>query len=130
MKSPLKDRPLRNPGQSLDRYILNVVFDEGIPYVIISVASGVILGMNWIFYFTKTPIPPYFLTLITLAVVVFSYYRLKKIVGRIDKLKQGRDGEKAVGQYLELPGEQGQVFHGVVCGISQRENYFIFRRVV
>ncbi len=28
MKSPIKDRPLRNPGQSLDWRILDVAFDE------------------------------------------------------------------------------------------------------
>ncbi len=114
MKSPIKDKPLRNPGQSLDRYILDMVLDEGFRYFIIIVVSGVILVMNWGFYLTKTPIPPYSLTLITLAVAVFSYYKIKQIVGRVDRLKQGRDGEKVVGQYLELLREQGvKVFHDV-----------------
>ncbi len=121
MKSPIKDRPLRNPGQSLDRYIQDVLFDEGIQYVIMIVVSGVILVMNWGFYLTKTPIPPYLLTLITLAVAVFSYYKIKQIVGRVDRLKQGRDGEKVVGQYFELLREQGvKVFHDIPGDNFQR----------
>ena len=114
MKSPLKDKPLRNPGQSLDRYILDVVLDDGIKYIIFSTVFCIVLVVNWTFYFTKTPPPPFLFTLITLIVVVYSYFKIKNASKKIEKLKQGRDGEKAVGQYLELLREQGvKVYHDI-----------------
>ncbi len=39
MKSPLKDKPLRNPGQSLDRRIFDVILDQQIKYVIYGMAG-------------------------------------------------------------------------------------------
>jgi hypothetical protein len=54
MKSPIKDKPLRNPGQSLDRYLLDVVFDEGIIYIFIGTFVCLFAASNWAYYFTQT----------------------------------------------------------------------------
>jgi hypothetical protein len=44
-----------------------------------------------------------------------SAYKVVKIKKRVQSLKLGRDGEKAVGQYLELLRESGcRVFHDIV----------------
>jgi len=52
------------------------------------------------------------MTLIAVAVVAYCLYKIKKALKKITKLKQGRDGERAVGQYLESLREQGvKVFH-------------------
>ena len=114
MKSPLKDKPLRNPGQSLDRYILDVILDRQVKYVFYGMVVLTILISNWSFYFSEKPIPPFWFTLFALAFFVFCYYKIKTATNKIEPLKQGRDGEKAVGQYLELLRQQGaKVFHDI-----------------
>ncbi len=47
MKSPLKAKPLRNPGQSLDRYIADVALDHGVKYVMLGGAIWLVLGFRW-----------------------------------------------------------------------------------
>jgi hypothetical protein len=112
MKSPIKDKPLRNPGQSLDRYLLDVVFDEGIIYIFIGTFVCLFAVTNWAYYFTQTAPNPWAMTFIAIAVVLYCLYKVKKTQKKIVKLKQGRDGERAVGQYLESLREQGvKVFH-------------------
>jgi len=114
MKSPIKDKPLRNPGQSLDRRIFDVILDQQIKYVIYGMAVWLALVFNWVFYFTERPFPLFWFTLIALIYFVFCYYKITNAKTKLVPLRQGRDGEKAVGQYLELLREQGvKVFHDI-----------------
>jgi hypothetical protein len=100
MKSPIRDKPLRNPGQSLDRLILDVILDQQIKYLIIGLLTWMALASNWIYYFSEKPLSPFWFTLLALVIFAFCYYKIKTAEKIIDPLKQGRDGEKAVGQYL------------------------------
>jgi hypothetical protein len=112
MRSPLKNEPLRNPGQSLDRYLLDVVFEESIIYILTGSVVCLFVFNNWIYYLTEKVPNPWAMTLIAVAVVAYCLYKIKKALKKITKLKQGRDGEKSVGQYLESLREQGvKVFH-------------------
>ena len=112
MKSPIKDKPLRNPGQSLDQYLLDVVFDQGIIYILTGTFVCFYAFNNWIYYLIEKVHNPWAMTLIAVAVVAYCLYKIKKALKKITKLKQGRDGERAVGQYLESLREQGvKVFH-------------------
>ncbi|MCP4975523.1 MAG: NERD domain-containing protein [Maribacter sp.] len=114
MKSPIKDRPLRNPGQSLDWRILDVVMDRQIKYVTYGLAVCLALVFNWAYYFSRKPFPPVWFTLFGLLFLVYCYYKIRAATKEIEPLTQGRDGEKAVGQYLELLREQGvKVFHDI-----------------
>lgn len=114
MKSPLKDKPLRNPGQSLDRRIIDVVLDQQIKYLLIGLIVWTTLTSNWIYYFTEKPLPPFWFTLIASIIFAFCYYKIKTATKKIDPLIQGRDGEKAVGQYLDVLREQGvKVYHDI-----------------
>ena len=68
--------------------------------------------INWFYYVTHTAFNPWSMTFIAIVVVLYCFYRIKKTLKKIVKLKQGRDGERAVGQYLESLREQGvKVFH-------------------
>lgn len=114
MKSPLKDKPLRNPGQSLDWHIIDVVLDQQVKYLLIGLAFWIALISNWVYYFTEKPLPPFWFTLIASVVFAFCYYKITRAKKKIAPLIQGRDGERAVGQYLELLREQGvKVFHDI-----------------
>lgn len=63
--------------------------------------------IEWVKWFTKSPPNPILLTIIAMLVAAFAAYRLSSIRPLIWNLKQGRDGEKAVGQFLERLRNQG-----------------------
>lgn len=114
MKSPLKDRPLRNPGESLDEEIDRFLHDKALPYAL-AVSFIVLLTIlewyRWIADIEPNPYPVTSLALIVTPFCVFRIYRIKK---HIRNLRLGRDGEKVVGQYLERIRSMGaEVFHDV-----------------
>ena len=114
MKSPIKGRLLRNPGESLDRYLLDVVFDKGVFYILLGTYACFYAFNNWIYYFTNKVPNPWAVTILAAAIVAYCLYKINRARSEIEKLKQGRDGEKAVGQYLERLREQGiKVFHDI-----------------
>lgn len=77
MKSPLKDRSLRNHGQSLDRYLLDIVFDESIIYILAGTLVCFYTFNNWVYYFTQTVLNPWAVTFLAAVVVVYCLYKTK-----------------------------------------------------
>lgn len=114
-KSPLKDNPLRNPGQSLDEEINRLVDDQMSIWITFVVFSVVLAALEWWRWYTNPPFAPWPYTFLALAVVTVGTWKLRNFRKKLVKLRLGRDGEKAVGQYLELMREQGyKVFHDVI----------------
>lgn len=114
MKSPLKDKPLRAPGESLDKEITDLIFDGGIQYLLMSALSLMMAMMEWIHWYFKTPPLPWIFSFIALITVLYSTVKIIRTKKKLKTLRQGRDGEKAVGQYLELLRENGaKVFHDI-----------------
>lgn len=113
--SPLKNRPLRNSGQSLDEEIQDILSDDVYPHIFISAILIIIAVMEWSKQIYNTP--PYPLLWTFIALVVFGYYSIKSIKTwkTIKNVKLGRDGEKIMGQNLEQLRRTGyQVFHDMV----------------
>jgi hypothetical protein len=114
MKSPIKDKPLRNPGESLDNQIMDFIFDEVIVYLLMPLLLIMMAVMEWIHWYSKTPPSPWLYSFMALIAVLYSTVKIIRAKKRIKTLRQGRDGEKAVGQYLELLRENGaKVFHDI-----------------
>ncbi|KAF0106950.1 MAG: NERD domain-containing protein [Anaerolineaceae bacterium] len=112
-RSPLREPPLRNPGQSLEEEIHHL-YDDAIPYFFSSLGFMVIALMAWQEHFTKKPLNPYAGTIIALGIAGYSIYRVIKLRKRIALLKMARDGEKVVGQELENLRRDGcSVFHDI-----------------
>jgi hypothetical protein len=113
-KSPLKASPLRNPGQSLDEEIQRRMDDQAIPWIIAVVMSIVLASLEWYRWYTQAPFSPWGYTVVALIVTVFGIWKLYKIKTEIQRLQLGRDGEKAVGQFLEALRQDGyKIFHDV-----------------
>ena len=114
-RSPLKSSPLRNPGQSLDEEISGII-DEAIgSYVVLPVIFIVIAGLEWWRWYTEMTPNPIFWSIVAIGITIFSLIRLGSYRKRMKSLKLGRDGERAVGQYLELLREKGcRVFHDLI----------------
>jgi hypothetical protein len=114
MRSPIKDNPLRNPAESLDKEIDTLINDDAIPYIVMAAFIVVWAVMEWGLWYFDIPRSPISYSAVALFVVPYSIYKLIKIKKRLKYLRQGRDGEKAVGQYLELLRESGaKIFHDI-----------------
>lgn len=114
-KSPLLAKPLRNPGQSIDEEIDKFLYDEVMLYFLIAFMSIVFALLEWWRFLRKDPYNPIMYTIISIVLILYSTYKIIKAKKRIDLLKLGRDGERAVGQYLELLREEGcKIFHDLI----------------
>jgi len=115
-KSPLKDKPLRYVGQSLDEEIDRLLYDKGLFYILVSFCMIILAVLEWYRYFLNPKPSPIIHTVIAIITVCFTFYKVRKILKKVKSLKLGRDGERAVGQYLELLRENGyRVFHDLVA---------------
>lgn len=113
-RSPLKANPLHNPGQSLDLAIRELVETQVYEFVIAGTIVTLIALLEWLRFWSEKPPQPVFATVVAALVWIVCGYRLIRVKKRVDALKQGRDGEKAVGQYLEKLREQGaEVYHDI-----------------
>jgi hypothetical protein len=114
-KSPLKDKPLRNPGQSLDEEIDRLINEEGISWVTTTIFCLVMLFLEWYRWQTKTEPNPVAMVIVIAPVIGFASFKLLSIARQVKRLKMARDGEKAVGQYLSDLRESGyRVFHDIL----------------
>ncbi len=114
-KSPIKDKPLRLPGQSLEGE-RRKLFEDKIETPLLLASFFVLLAAMewWRLYFNRPPSPVIFSVAAGLA-VGFAAWRIWKTRPLVRAIKQGIEGEKAVGQFLErLRADGYQVFHDVV----------------
>lgn len=113
-KSPLKSSPLRNPGQSLDEELQNLLMDKALPYVMSATMMTALTAIEWFRWYLNIPPKPILYTIIAFMVIAYSVFKLFHVKRKVKTLRLGRDGEKAVGQYLEELRAQGaKVFHDV-----------------
>lgn len=114
-RSPIKDSPLRYAGQSLDEEIQSILTDKADCYAFAIAISVVISGMEWSRWYFKSPPYPLEYTIAGVAISAYCFYRIFQIKRQLQNLKQGRDGERAVGQFLDCLREKGyRVFHDIV----------------
>ena len=121
-KSPIKQEPLRQPGQYLDERFEQIMDGRFTGYVL---ASGFMIFyalMEWVHWVFKTPPAPVFTTILAIAVTAFSWWRLRKVLQDLRQLRRGSQGEKVVGQMLETLRADGyQVFHDIPCKSGDRK---------
>ncbi len=113
--SPLKAKPLRQPGQSVQEEIDKIIDEKGTSYILGSVVLLMVAALEWLKWFNVSPPQPIPMTIIAIGVTIYSAYKIVKLKKKIKNLKQGRDGERIVGQELEKLRTQGcMVFHDIV----------------
>jgi hypothetical protein len=114
MKSPLNDNPLRNPGETLDKEIDTLINDKAMGHVVNLSFMMAITVMEWIRWWMDAAFSPYIYTFFFICFLAYYLPKILKIKKQLRSLKLGRDGEKVVGQYLEVLREQGaKVFHDI-----------------
>lgn len=113
-RSPLKTKPLRMPGQSLQEEI-DRRYDKAVESIMLMAFVFAMALLEWYRWYFKLPPMPKFYTF--LAVLAWLYGMRKIILTRREfkTLKQARDGERYVGQCLEKLRERGyRVLHDIV----------------
>lgn len=114
-RSPLKNKPLRYAGKSIDEQIDKLRNDNVEPYLLISIFSIAMAGYEWLHFYINNPPFPKAMTFFAGLVILFSYYKVRKILKEVKHLKLGRDGERVVGELLDMLKEKGyKLFHDIV----------------
>jgi hypothetical protein len=114
-RSPLKDKPLRNPGQSVREQRLDILLDKLMAPMLYACLFVVWAGMEWMrFYFPSDPSPK-LSSFIAVCALAYAAWQFRQNLPKVHMLRLAEDGEKAVGQLLEtLRGSGYVVFHDLV----------------
>ena len=113
-RSPLKRKPLRSPGQSLEEETQRLIDDSAMPPIVVASTMVVFAGYEWWRSFVSLPPRPWLVTLLALAAIGYAAFHSIKVRRRLGALRLGLAGEKVVGQLLETLRTQGcQVFHDI-----------------
>lgn len=114
-RSPLKDKPLRLPGQSLAEERESLVEDAVGQPMMFALFFVLIAALEWWRVYTNMKPNPIVFSGAALVAVTYAAYRFKRAMPKLRNLRQAIEGERAVGQFLERLREQGfHVFHDVV----------------
>ena len=100
-RSPLKQSPLRVPGQFADEAIERLIADEETKYIVFALTFFSLAGLEWYRYFTRAPYAPVLTTVAAVIVIGFSLVKIRAIQGQIRDFRLGRDGERAVAEILD-----------------------------
>ena len=101
-RSPLvRAMPLRVAGQSLDAEIDDVQYDHVLSPLFLALFMIVFACFEWARYLLNMNPSPLAVTGGALLACVYAAVRIKLVRRRLKQLKTGRDGERAVAQYLE-----------------------------
>jgi hypothetical protein len=114
-RSPLRNHPLRLPGQSLDQDIREVQgrILESVTFLAFILVLTILEWYRWAF---ETPYSPWIYSVLLVLCSAWSIPRVLRRLRHLRHLRLGRDGERAVGQTLERLRENGyHVFHDLVA---------------
>lgn len=113
-RSPLKASPLRNPGQSLDEEIQRVIDDRFMAPFAGALGLWAMALLEWFGAWRDIPRQPWTFTAVALIVTTWLAVQFLRVRRKVRNLRLGRDGERAVGQFLEGLREAGaRIFHDV-----------------
>ena len=100
-RSPLLSAPLLVPGQSLTQEMSDVIYDGMLSPLLLAVVMVVLAGMEWWRYAMNVKPTPWLFTGVAVLGVIYASVRTTSTAKHFRNLRLGRDGERAVAQYLE-----------------------------
>lgn len=114
-RSPLKEKPLRNPGQSVREQRIELLFEKFLGPLIATAIVALWAVQEWMRYFVSAPPNPWLASAFALAALAYMGWQFARYRPRLRQLRQAEDGEKHVGQLLEgLRANGYMVFHDIV----------------
>ncbi|HEY2417467.1 MAG TPA: nuclease-related domain-containing protein [Steroidobacteraceae bacterium] len=98
----------------MDEQIDDVLNDKLLNYLLFPLIIWLLAGIEWFLQIRNAPRIPGTFAVVAAILTVYGAIRIGQLRRQINLLKQGRDGERFVGQYLERLRLGGaQVFHDV-----------------
>lgn len=114
-RSPIRDKPLRLPGQSLSEERDRLFEGKLQQPMLIAALLLVMAGWEWWRYLAPGRPHPWIMTTAALLSIAYLGWQIARVRPRIKQLRLGIEGERVVGQYLERLRSDGyQVFHDLV----------------
>jgi hypothetical protein len=114
-QSPLKNKPLRLPGQSLGEEREELLDNNFMQPMMLASFMIIFAGMEWWRYYMNMKPSPWIFSGAAVLATAYAVIRIWRCIPKLRRLRQAIEGEQAVGQYLERLREDGyQVFHDVV----------------
>jgi hypothetical protein len=114
-RSPLRERPLRAPGQSIQDEIDRIWIDEVFQRLSVAIVAVGFAIIAWVHWVTKSPPNPWLYTALALVVLAYTLLRLRAVGVHLRQLRQGQEGERAVAEVLDSLRTKGAaVFHDVI----------------
>ena len=116
-RSPLKALSLHTAGQSIDEEISRIQSVE-IGSYIAGIACMTILSLfEWYRWVRSAPPSPLAIKIGSIIVISYCIYKIYRYKKEVKKLRLARDGEKAVGEFLDSFRNDGyRVLHDLVVG--------------
>jgi len=120
---------LRVPGQSVGEEMIDNAWDSiAGPYMIAGLLV-VLAGSEWARWYFNSPPAPWLYTAIAILGALWAYWKIRRGMAKAQQLRQGRDGERAVAQYLEwFRTKDFFVFHDVPNGDANIDHVLIGTR--
>jgi hypothetical protein len=113
-RSPIKEAPLRLPGQGIDEKLRDLAFNEGMGFLMPATCAWMLaIGSAMQFAFSS-PMVRAFLFGLAVVLTIRLAFGFRRLVRQARDHRLGRQGERAVGQLLQtldLPGTR--VFHDI-----------------
>ena len=88
-RSPIKDKPLRLPGQSLQEERTDLWDDKLEPWLILALFFVMLAAWEWLRFFFPTRVSPWFYTIVAMCAVAFASWRVWRLRPRLRALRQG-----------------------------------------
>ena len=116
-KNPIKDKPVRQAGQSAREKWQSLINDDVMPYIMITGMVFIFAVLEWIRVFWKLPPQHITFTIIFVFMLITSIRKFIKLRKEARNLWLGGEGEQAVGQLLEekLRPIGCQIFHDILA---------------
>jgi Nuclease-related domain len=114
-RSPIKAKPLRHAGQSLEEQRRELVLDSVLPHFMAATLFVCFLVLEWGRYLTNSKPNPFLASVVASPYIGFVVWRFLRVRRKLKSLDLGIEGERVVGQFLERTREQGYaVFHDIL----------------
>jgi hypothetical protein len=111
----MENQNLRFPGQSLDEKLHEILFEKIFIYAVSIMVVFLVVSQEWIRFFFNTIPHPIPITILGVFGVTFCIFKIRKNIYLARNIRQGRDGEREVGQKLEDLRSNGcVVFHDIL----------------
>jgi len=105
-KSPLKDKPLRYAGQSLNEQI-EYKISEVLYWILVPCTITFFAIRDWFRFFNPPPAHPIYITIMAVFVLAVGISKIIKEKKEINRLRMARDGERLVAEGLQEMIKQG-----------------------